>query len=164
MLLLLALPACEQPLRRRADSDRPDQRFTGLRLAGYEEGRLKFRLRAPEAELREKTSEFRASRFRLTVYREGRPQAEVEARQGWMDTQAYDLRAEGEVRVVSLTNGSTLYAEELRWVQGERLYKSSGAVRHEKPGEIVRGRGLEANEDLTRVTIFHNVHVRRRGR
>ena len=71
----------------------------------------------------------------------------------------YDVTMSSRVLATSLDDGSTLSTEELKYDGKNGKFRTDKDVLVKKPGGVMRGKGLEANKDLSEIRVFKQSSV-----
>ncbi len=151
-LLALLFCACRRGLPPQAQE--PQQTLEDLTLSQSTLGRPSWRLEARKAVLEENSSQAALENPRMRFYKNGKPVSTLSALSGLVRMDTQDVRLSSSVVVTSLEDGSVLKTEELRYSSRGRKFLTEHPVHLARPGGEMRGRGLEASEDLSEIRVF----------
>ena len=152
-ILLLSLAAgCSLEYQEMAESlgeETPALRMEAVRVVTVEEGRERFRIDAEG--LAEFSADYRReiTGARFTEYaQDGTVSAEGEADRISFDTRTEDAVLEGSIRFRSVSDKTTVEADFLEWIDGQRRLRGSTAGEvslFREDGTRIRGAGFEAD-------------------
>lgn len=162
LLALLALMSggCEEKIRpsvlaENDSSTRPQQESWNSTVVLSDSGRLLARIQAGYIQKFDAPLETRMSQgIVVYFYNElGEQTTTMRAREGVVNEQTYDLRADGDVVVVS-DDSTKLRSERLFWDNRRRLIHTPEYVTIVSPRERVQGQGFESDQRLRNYRIF----------
>ena len=141
--------------------DIPDMEIKEFRDRYYE-GKIKiWVLYSDHASIYEKKKTVVLKSFDFRSYEEGKIHSKITAEHGTVRRSQDDKISEMEARtnvIVESENGDILYTSHLIWDEKRGKVHTSAFVRILKPdGSEIKGRGLEANRDLTDIVIKNRV-------
>jgi len=139
--------------------ERPRQTVEGFSLSQSNKGQPLWDLHAPHAELREDDHESDLELPKLQIYKNGKLASTLTAETGVVDMRTYDVTMSSRVLATSLDDGSTLSTEELKYDGKNGKFRTDKDVLVKKPGGVMRGKGLEANKDLSEIRVFKQSSV-----
>jgi LPS export ABC transporter protein LptC len=91
----------------------------------------------------------------MEFFKLGKIATRLSANSGLVHTDSSDVRLSSSVVVTSLEDNSVLRTDELLYSSKMKKFITDHDVLVRRPGAVLRGRGLEANPDLTEIRIFH---------
>lgn len=156
--LVLTLAGACAPQTETPSGDRR-QSIEGLTLSQSSGGRPAWTLRSRLAVLREDEKLADLSAPSMDFYRLGQIVSRVSALEGSVHTETHDVSLRRSVVLDSLDDRSRLTTEELRYSSARNKFLTSAAVEIRRPEGLLRGRGLEANPDLSEIRIFEQSSV-----
>lgn len=152
LLFLLLAAGCSLDYQEMADSlgeETPELRMEAVSVVSVEEDRERFRIDAEE--LAEFSSAFRREMrgARFTEFDEaGAVSAEGEADRISFDTRTDDAVLEGNIRFRSIADETSVEADYLEWIDGQRRLRGGGngeVALLREDGTLIRGAGFEAD-------------------
>jgi LPS export ABC transporter protein LptC len=162
LLALFAFIAggCEEKIRPSVLSEnvsgtRPQQESWNSTVVLSDSGRLLARIKAGYIEKYDAPLETRMSKG-IVVYfynEQGEQTTTMRAKEGVVNEQTYDLRADGDVVVVS-DDSTKLRSERLFWDNRRRLIHTPEYVTIVSPRERIQGQGFESDQRLRNYRIF----------
>ncbi|MGL1887176.1 MAG: LPS export ABC transporter periplasmic protein LptC [Reichenbachiella sp.] len=115
----------------------------------------KIRLRAPKQYVYENDDRDFPHGIYLQFYDPfGKVTSTLKANTGYYFSDEDYYKAEGDVIMISLRDGSDLRTELLNWVPKEERIYTDQFVTIKTDGEVLEGEGLESNEDFSEYTIL----------
>lgn len=138
-----------------AASQEPHQVLEDFNLSQSYRGSPSWDLRARTAVLKENSSQASLTSPQMAFYRKGRIASRLSALTGSVRTDTHDVRLSSSVVVTSLEDHSVLRTEELEYSSQKRKFFTDKEVMVKRPGGFLRGRGLEAEPDLSEIRIFN---------
>ena len=118
-------------------------------------GRLSWTLKARTALLRDDAQTATMVAPQIDFYKDNKISSQVTAITGLLHTDTHAVRLSSAVVVTSLEDGTILKTEELDYSPQNKKFMTEKDVRLTRPGGVLQGRGLEANEDLSEIRIFN---------
>lgn len=118
-----------------------------------EKGAPLWKLKAPEAALTPQGAA-RLSSPEIEFHKAGRLSSTARAREAYVRGGSRDVLLDGDVVIVSAEEKSTLRTPKLEYRADKALFHTEAEVVIERPGAVVRGRGLEADSSLSMIRIF----------
>ncbi len=164
-LLPLALLPLVAGCRRRGGAaiEEPIQRLEGLRLAQSTLGSPGWDLTAKSAELQESDKVAQLAEPSLRFYEKKKEVSTVDAHEGVVRMDTYDVTLTSDVVVRSLHDHSTLTTQELHYSSKLKRFVTDAEVEVRRPDGVLRGKGLEATPDLSDIAIFNQRTVLQGG-
>lgn len=152
LLAVAALAGCEHGRPETATTE-TRQILEGFSLRQSVKGTTSWVLRARLALLHEGSRQVSFSEPRLEFYTGSKLTARAEAERGSTDLGTRDVSLSSAVKVSSLRDGTVLNTENLIYLSSSRKFTTESAVVLNRPGAVLRGRGLSANHDLSELRI-----------
>ena len=119
--------------------------FTLTETAGE---RVSWRLKATRADIYEDANEARIYDVHVDFYEEGVYSSSLTSREGTVDLLRHNMKARGNVVLVSRKDGAVLKTEELNWdATGSKVY-SDAACELTRGKSVLRGQGFTATPGL----------------
>jgi LPS export ABC transporter protein LptC len=147
------------PLEREEALDsaqRPLVEMEGVSLTQWNEaGEKVWTLKADSAQQYTDTTVLRQA-F-LTLFEEDKPVSAGSANLVSVNNGTSDFDLEGDITVLSYRDRTSLSTQQLHWDAEERKMYSDGDVTVKRGELLIQGRGLEAQPDLSQITIFNQV-------
>src|SRR3989338_2750383 len=151
-MIALGLAACQRPA---SGAFRETQKIMEcFNLNQSYKGEMDWDLKAQKAILKEEAHQAALGEPRIDVYKNGKIATQLAARQGQIKTDTHDMHLSSSVVVHSLEDNSTLKTEELDYSASRKKFFTDKEVLVTHPDGVVRGRGMEANSDLSEIRIF----------
>lgn len=96
--------------------------------------------------------------FLLKFYNnDGIVKSTLRADSGYVFEKTNDLKALGNV-VVESNNSTTLWTEELNWIEKKQKIQTDSTIKYKKGNKIYSGIGMESDPDLKRIIIKKKFH------
>ncbi len=138
----------------------PDQIVKNFTMDKYELDKLKWSIFAVRGDVNEKKKLINARDVKVRFYEDnGKVGSIISANKSVIQTDTGDIKAEENVVVFSLLKNTTIFAETLNYFGTTGKVLSDSFIRQEKNDATITGYGLEANADLSEITILRNVKV-----
>jgi LPS export ABC transporter protein LptC len=134
--------------------ERPKQTLDGFALSQSHKGLPVWDLHSPSAELSEDAQTAVLSDPKLQFYKNGKLESTLRAESGAVDMQTQDVVLSSSVVATSISDGGTLLTEHLEYRAKSATFFTDRDVLVKRPGGTLRGKGLEANQDLSQIRIF----------
>ncbi len=158
-LLLIVLTMCK--------SGSEDKAYAGIEgqevldsavIQQTKDGRKLWRLKAARIEVEDSLTKVYG--FEIQFFGNGDSVISVlSADSGFVFSPSNDMVAMGDVSVVN-RDGSRLKTDQLKWDSAkEKIYTDREVVITDTTGKVLKGRGLEANPDLTHIKIISEVNA-----
>lgn len=151
-------PQPEFSLPQADGQEEPSIRFEGFHMTSTRGGIAEWDFTGRLAKIYEKVNLARIQDMRIQYWRGGKIASVLTARQGLVKTDVQDVRAEGNVCMVS-EEGAILRTERLDWNQKRNKLFTLSPVTVVKGGNILNGVGLEADADLRHLKILAQVKI-----
>lgn len=155
LLAFLATAGCQEAGERRSGEggSRPDQEIDGFSLTQTSDGRRLWALRADRALIYEEADRVETFDIRVDFYDEaGEVQSTLTSDEGLLMRKTNDMEAIGNV-VVQASDGAVLTTEHLEWNERTGRIETDLFVRVRRADDVMTGVGLEADPDLTNITV-----------
>lgn len=127
----------------------------GFTLSQSRKGAPSWTLRSSRAVLREDDKRANLAGPVMEFYREGQRVSSVTALNGEVDTESHDVRLSSSVVLDSFDDHSRLTTSELLYDSKLGRFTTNADILVRRPEGVLRGRGLEANPDLSEIRIFN---------
>jgi LPS export ABC transporter protein LptC len=146
---LLAMAACRQEEELPpAPKDLPTQVIDDFTLTETEGEHISWMLKAARADIYDYANEARISGVHVDFYEEGVYSSTLTSREGTVDLLRHNMKASGDVVLVSRKDGAILRTEELNWdADGTRVYSDEYCTL-ERGHSVIRGQGFTATPGL----------------
>lgn len=151
--LLLAVAACKK-----GDENARSARLQvmeGLILSQSEKGEPAWTLKSRRAILREDSKIATMTEPVMEFYKNGKVVSRVTALAGEVETESRDVRLSSSVALDSFEDKSHLATSELLYNSARGRFTTTADIVVRRPEGVLRGKGLEANPDLSEVRIFN---------
>ena len=158
-LLVSACGRSREPGVRINTASMPDQVVKNFSLDKYVMAERKWNFQASIANVYEKRSSIDAANIRMMFYDGGKVASVISSDRAVMDTITGDVKAAGNVVMVSLLRGTTLYADSMNYNSKAGQILSDSRIRQERDDAVVTGTGLTASADLSEASILKDVTV-----
>ncbi|MDD5688066.1 MAG: LPS export ABC transporter periplasmic protein LptC [Elusimicrobia bacterium] len=135
----------------------PDQVIRDFTINKYELETRKWDFFAVRGDVYEKKKKVNAKKIKMSFYEAGKISSVVSADKAILQTETGDIKAEGNVIIFSLLKNTTIFVDSLSYFEKAGKMFSDSFVRQEKPDTTITGYGLEANTDLSDITILKDV-------
>ena len=149
--LLLAAACRKAPIA----AQEPHQALSELSMSQTYRGRPSWDLTAATAVLKESENVAVLAEPRMAFYEDGKLASRLTSLTGLVHTDTQDVRLSSSVVATSLADRTVLRTEELNYSSKRKKLLTDKDVLVKRPGGTLRGRGLEANPDLSEIRIFH---------
>jgi len=136
--------------------------FEGFRMTSTQGDRKEWVFTARAAQVYERENMAKAQDIRVVYWRDQKPISSLTAKRGFIRTDTNDLRAEGQVVMVS-EDGVVLHTEKLQWDNRLGRVFTDQPVLVERGDNILTGVGLEADSALKYLEILSNVNIKVRS-
>jgi LPS export ABC transporter protein LptC len=161
--VLLLLASCSSQLEKIPGGKTwPEQTIRNFTFDKYSDGAGRWSFTAVRADIYDSSQRVDATDINVKFFNDGRTDSVLSADSAEMNTGTGDIEMKGNVVIVSLLKGTTIYTEAAKYYQKAGRINSDSPVRQESPDFTVTGRGLDADVDLAEVNIQHDVKVTRK--
>lgn len=92
---------------------------------------------------------------RLSFFKDGRLFSQAKSKTGAADLSSREVFLSSSVVVDSIEANAKLETESLVYFDKIKKFKTENLVALSRPGAVMRGRGLEANADLSELRIYN---------
>ena len=155
LILTILLSACEMSkLPVREVSDIPDQAIEKFTITETQGGKPHWIVVAPTAKVYEDQKKALLTTPVLKFFENGKYISTITAEKGSVDLGTYDMVGEGKCHV-STEKGEELDTSNLKYLSQAQKIVTDDYLTLVKKGSIVHGKGMEANPDLSDITIRH---------
>ena len=134
----------------------PDQIIKNLSIDKYDLEKHEWNFFAIHGDVYEKKKVVNATNIRMSFYENKKISSFILA---VLQSDTGDVKAMGNVSIVSLLKNTTIYADSLNYFGKTNRVTSNSFIRQEKQDSTITGIGLEANSDLSDITILKDVKV-----
>ncbi|MBI3553281.1 MAG: LPS export ABC transporter periplasmic protein LptC [Elusimicrobia bacterium] len=156
-LFLAALAACRNAAA--PEAQEPHQNLDAFTLEQSELGSPAWALKAETAVLKEEKRQALLTRPHMEFFKKSRVVTRLSADGGEINIDTADLHLSGSVVVTSVEDNSVVKTQALDYSSQKKKFFTDTEVVVTRPGGMLRGRGLEANPDLSEIRIFHQTSV-----
>jgi LPS export ABC transporter protein LptC len=132
----------------------PSQEAKGFTLTRSRAGLMEWKLESPRATFDEAASKAQLESPKIALYQKGKPETFAKAREGEVDLTTQDMLLTGAVEVDNKADQTTLKTDQLRYFSSSKEFRTERPVEIRRPEGVMRGRGLTANHDLTRIKVL----------
>jgi len=157
LLLLVTFFCCESKkgVLNHETYDGPSVAMDSIDMKISDSTVTKVRLKAPKQYVYENEDRDFPDGIHLTFYdKEGKISSTLEANTGYYFSKEDYYKAEGNVKMISLIDQNELNTELLNWAPKDQRIYTDKFVTIKTDGEVLKGEGLEANEDFSEYTIL----------
>ncbi|MEW6555787.1 MAG: LPS export ABC transporter periplasmic protein LptC [Elusimicrobiota bacterium] len=138
----------------------PDQVVKNFSIDKYELENQKWNFVADRGDIYEKRNSINTKKIKMTFYENNKKISSIiTADNAGMQTKTGDIQASGNVVIFSLSRATTIFTESINYSEKTGKVLSDSPIRQEKQDVTITGIGLEANADLSDITILKNVKV-----
>ncbi|OGS39116.1 MAG: LPS export ABC transporter periplasmic protein LptC [Elusimicrobia bacterium RIFOXYD2_FULL_34_30] len=137
----------------------PEQVIKNLSIDKYDLNKHEWNFFAVHGNVFEKKKIVNATDIKMSFYEEGKTSSFIMAENAVLNSETGDIKAKGNVIIVSLFKGTTLYTDLLNYAAKTNRITSSSYVRQESDDTTITGMGFTANSDLSDITILKDVKV-----
>lgn len=144
--------------------DGPDVAMDSIDMKISDSTITKVRLKAPKQYVYEsKDKDFPDGIYLIFYDEKEKISSTLEANTGYYFSDENYYKAEGDVKMISLTDRNELRTELLNWNPDEQRIYTDKFVTIKTDGDVLKGEGLEAKEDFSEYTILKPIGVRSLG-
>ncbi|MBN1384975.1 MAG: LPS export ABC transporter periplasmic protein LptC [Elusimicrobia bacterium] len=137
----------------------PDQVVKGFTMTKYDIKSHKWDFYAVRGDVYEKKKKINARSIKMSFYEAEKMSSVISADNAILHTGTGDISASGNVIIFSLLRDTTIFTDSINYFEKSGRVTSDTFVRQEKPDMTVTGVGLDANTDLSDITILSDVKV-----
>ncbi len=155
LIALRGRPRAPEPTA--APAQQADYRIKEIHINETQEGNLRWRLDADQAEVFEKQKQTLMRQVTVAIFSKDQVW-NVKGDEGVLDNDSRDVTLKGHV-VVTSNDGLRLTAPDLRWENEPRRLSTDGPVTIQRAGTTITGRGLTVDMAAERAVIAAKVRV-----
>lgn len=157
LVLVLALAGCNTAGQ--IQSSEPRQVLEDFSMSRSHRSQPAWTLKAKLAILKEEVQQVSLGRPRMEFYSKGQVSSKVESLKGIAHLTTHDILLSKSVVLTSIDEKTTLKTEKLIYSEKRKKFFTQEAVTVSRPGTVVRGRGIEADPQLSEIRIFNQESV-----
>jgi len=157
LLLLCVFASCGKKQNAKLDVPpaMPEQALEKFTVSETRHGSPNWVLEAASAQIMEKEKRVYMQKPEIKFYREGQYSSTLRAKNGRINTDNYDIWADGDCELKTV-KGETLTTKNMVYISSTSKVSTNEFVRIVRPDEVIEGTGMEASPNLDDITIKKN--------